>query len=319
MIAASGDGAAPYCRGHISPADEGQLQADLTQELGGRHSELKIGPFYGELRNRGLEYGASFANVRELWQGAPGSGEAFGRVSTLGSDGEGDGNPYQTAILLDGCLHVFGAALAALDDPGRPGTFVPAAIHAVTLRRALPSQVWSHVRATATPDGRSVFADIRVLSDSGELLAEFDKLELRRTSALSPDQQTRSAAASRGGTAADQIFKSREHAIQQLRPLAKKDRVALLSRWLAAEIMDTMGQAGEGLNLDKLPPSTAFLEIGLDSLLVTELQRRIQEKLEFRFKPMQGLDYQSIESLAEYIHDEVLIGDLQAEAVKARN
>ena len=73
---------------------------------------------------------------------------------------------------------------------------------------------------------------------------------------------------------------------------------------------DTMGQAAAGLNLENLPASTAFLEIGLDSLLVTELQRRIQERLEFRFKPMQGLDYQSIESLATYIHDEVLNVDL---------
>jgi len=93
--------------------------------------------------------------------------------------------------------------------------------------------------------------------------------------------------------------------------------VTLLGKWLTAEIKDTMGQAAEGLNLDNLPASTAFLEIGLDSLLVTELQRRIQEKLEFRFKPMQGLDYQSIESLAEYVHDEVLSSDLQAEAASA--
>jgi len=71
-----------------------------------------------------------------------------------------------------------------------------------------------------------------------------------------------------------------------------------------------MGQAAEGLNLENLPPSAAFLEIGLDSLLVTELQRRIQEKLAFRFKPMQGLDYQSIETMAEYILDDVLAAQL---------
>jgi len=51
---------------------------------------------------------------------------------------------------------------------------------------------------------------------------------------------------------------------------------------------------------------------------VTELQRRIQEKLEFRFKPMQGLDYQSIQSLAEYIHDEVLANDLEAVPANGR-
>jgi acyl carrier protein len=282
----------------------------MAKELGGRKSQLSIGPFYGELRMRGLEYGARFANVRELWQGEPGSGEAFGRISVAASDGEADHDPYRIAVLLDGCLHVFGAALGALDDPGQPGTFVPASIQEVTLQRELPPQVWSHVKATVSPDGRAAFATVRVLNDEGELLAEFEKLELRRVLSLAAGKRNGASPETNGKSSADQIFRSREHAIELLRPLSKKDRVALLSKWLAAEIMDTMGQAGEGLNLDKLPASTAFLEIGLDSLLVTELQRRIQEKLEFRFKPMQGLDYQSIESLAEYIHDEVLSRDL---------
>jgi acyl carrier protein len=114
-------------------------------------------------------------------------------------------------------------------------------------------------------------------------------------------------------SSANDIIKSRAHAIETLKLMERKARVALLSKWLIAEIKDTMGQAGDALNLERLPPSAAFLEIGLDSLLVTELQRRIQEKLEFRFKPMQGLDYQSIETMAEYILDEVVAVDLQGE------
>jgi len=111
--------------------------------------------------------------------------------------------------------------------------------------------------------------------------------------------------------------KTRAELIEYLRPLVKPQRIQALSKWLAAEVKDTMGQSAEGLDIESLPASTAFLEIGLDSLLVTELQRRIQEKLEFRFKPMQGLDYQSIESMAEYLHDEVLAPHLQSEPVAA--
>ena len=143
-----------------------------------------------------------------------------------------------------------------------------------------------------------------------EVLVKFENLELRRIMSLATGQR---AGANNSSSSANQIFKSRAHAVEQLRPLSKRERVTLLAKWLTAEIKDTMGQAADGLNLDKLPPSAAFLEIGLDSLLVTELQRRIQEKMEFRFKPMQGLDYQSIETMAEFIHSEVLAANLQGE------
>jgi len=315
VIAASGDGRSPYCRGRITPAGDERQRVDMAQELAGRESEVKIGSFYGELRLRGLEYGARFANVRELWLGKPGSGEAFGRISNTPVAGDPEHDPFQSAVLLDSCLHVFGAALGALDDAGTPGTFVPASVQSLTLWRELPSQVWSHVRVNPSADGRAALANIRVLNDEGELLAEFENLELRRATSFSAGGQT--DARKNGKDSAGQFFRSRTDLINILRPLSKRERVTLLGKWLTAEIKDTMGQAAEGLNLDNLPASTAFLEIGLDSLLVTELQRRIQEKLEFRFKPMQGLDYQSIESLAEYVHDEVLSSDLQAEAASA--
>jgi acyl carrier protein len=192
----------------------------------------------------------------------------------------------------------------------QPGAFVPASVQTISFTEELTPQVWSHVKIIANANGRGALVTLRVLNEAGIVLAKFENIELRRTMSLAAGQRKGSNSRASG----NQIFKSRAHAVELLRPLSKKDRVALLAKWLIAEIKDTIGQAADGLNLEKLPPSTAFLEIGLDSLLVTELQRRIQERLEFRFKPMQGLDYQSIETMAEFLHDEALAVDLEDRA-----
>jgi len=312
FVIAASDGSTAYCRGRIVLSKEKQEQVQMEAELSGRKSEMKIGVFYGELRSRGLEYGARFANVRELWQGQAGSGEAFGRITNTPS---ADHDPFNNSVMLDACLQVFGAALATMDEiKNQPGTFVPASVQSISFAGELPSQVWSHVKVIANANGQGVLASIRILNDAGDVVAKFENMELRRIMSLTLGK--------RGGgnrASANQIFKSRSHAVELLRPLSRKDRVALLAKWLIAEIKDTIGQAADGLNLEKLPPSTAFLEIGLDSLLVTELQRRIQERLEFRFKPMQGLDYQSIETMAEFLHDEALAVDLTGETVAVAN
>ena len=305
-IASADDNNTVYCRGRINALEEAPEQVKPEDEFSGRDSEVKIGSFYGELRTRGLEYGARFANVRELWYGKPGSGEAIGRVTDTSIAAQNMNDPYKNAILLDGCLHVFGAALAMLENASdQAGAFVPASIQSITIQGEMPAQVWSHIQVSANSDKRGALAHVRVLSDEGMVLAEFNNLELRHTLSLSLGKKVS------GASVANKFFKSRENLVEILKPMTKRERVAFLSKWMTAEITDTLGNAASGVNLEKLPPSTAFLEIGLDSLLVTELQRRIQERLEFRFKPMQGLDYQSIESLATYIHDEVLLSSLE--------
>ena len=312
FIIAASDGSVTYCRGRINSSKQKQEQVQVEAEMSGRESEMKVGVFYGELRSRGLEYGARFANVRELWEGKSGSGEAFGRVTNPLME-KGD-DPFNNAVLLDACLQVFGAALSTLERTNQPGAYVPAAVQSIIFAGDLPGQVWSHVKVSNNSNGRGALVTIRVLNDAGDVLAKFENLELRRTLSLAMGRRN---AGANERNSASQIFKSRMHAVEQLRLLSRKDRVALLAKWLTAEIKDSMGQAADGLNLERLPPSAAFLEIGLDSLLVTELQRRIQEKMEFRFKPMQGLDYQSIESMAEFILDEILASELQGEATPA--
>ena len=308
FVISASDGNTTYCRGRIAASNRVPEQVQMDAEVARRDSEMKVGIFYGELRSRGLEYGARFANVRELWLGKSGSGEAFGRVMNTPTGNGRD--PFNNSVMLDGCLQVFGAALSTLDGMRQPGAYVPAAVQSISFSDELPEQVWSHVRINADANGRGALATVNILNETGQLLAKFENLELRRTLSLTLGK----GSAANNRSSGNQIFKSRAHAVELLKPLSRTERVALLSKWLMAEIKDTIGQAADGLNLEKLPSTTAFLEIGLDSLLVTELQRRIQEKIEFRFKPMQGLDYQSIESMAEFLHDEALTVDLETRA-----
>jgi acyl carrier protein len=312
VIAAADNNAEIYCQGRVSAAKGKVEQVDLKTVLPQHTADMQIGPFYGELRQGGLEYGAKFSNAREIWFGQAGSGQAVGRVAFARFGSNGHADPFDNAVLLDGCLHVFGAAFKMLAADGHQGAYVPASIQSVTLRQELPPQVYSQVTLTTNEDGRAALADIRIYNDAGQVVAEFKGLELRHTDNLTASKAAAPVAAvTPGFTGLD--AKTRAELIDYLRPMAKPQRVRELSRWLTAEIKDTLGQAAEGLDLDNLPPNTAFLEIGLDSLMVTELQRRIQGKLEFRFKPMQGLDYQSIDSMAEYLHDDVLSKDLDAQ------
>jgi acyl transferase domain-containing protein len=308
QFSVSEDGeAAPFCLGRVATLPADAADDSPVDPLAGRDAELRVGPFYGELRKVGLEYGANFATIREIWTGLPGSGIALARITASPHDGEPASHPFAMSTLLDGCLQVTGAALRTLPHgelaPGG-GAFIPVSIAAVELLREPQSEVWSHVSVRLNGEGTAAVAAIRVLDVEGRMIAAMDGLELRRRASLPEDGAAaplRPVNARRNGGAT-----TRADLVSQLREAADDQRVAILSRWLIEEIKDTLGQAAEEIDLDNLDPTTAFLEIGLDSLLVTELQRRIQEKLDFRFDAMEALDYQSIESLAEYALEKVL-------------
>jgi acyl carrier protein len=313
-IAAAENEADIYCQGCIADASEArEEELSLVGVMKERPADMQIGAFYRELRKAGLEYGATFATVREVWLGEPGTGEALGRVSVSELGAHEEHGPFTNAVLLDGCAHVIGGAAKMLTANGDGGAFVPVTIEALTLRRQLPAQAWSHVKVTMGASGRSALASLRISDDAGEVLAEFRNLELKQTASLSAGRSDRAPAGQPKATPAGAATKSGAELVEFLRPLARPQRVREMVNWLMSEIKATMGQAADGLDIDSLPSSTAFLEIGLDSLLITELQRRIQEKLNFRFKPTQGMDYQTIDSMAEFLLDGALAAELGRE------
>jgi hypothetical protein len=301
QVSASEDGKTEtYCRGRAVSVEARSERIALQSEIERMQSAVKVGQYYGDARKAGFEYGASFSTVRELWTGDQGSGEGIARLAASPNPQAPEDHAFRISTLLDGSLQTIRAAVMTLGESDMQGTYVPRSVRSVTLRRELPFQVWSHVKVRVGEE-RSIIASLRLFDDSGELLAAIEDLDLRPIARLSVARGS-----GEGSAAAKSALLSKAQLVERLGKLPAGERVDLVSKWLIDEIKDILGQAAEEIDLDNLDASTAFLEIGLDSLLVTELQRRIQEKLEFRFKAMQGIDYQSIESLAQYILKDVL-------------
>ena len=151
-----GDGnAGPYCRGRVSNAND-DIEKVAVQDLLARiNAKQQIGAFYGDLRQLGFEYGAGFSTIRDLWLGAPGSGEAIARVTASPRTNGAELHPFAYSTVLDGSLQVFGAAMRTLATSDRPGTYVPRSIKRIALRNLPAPEVWSHATVRVTGDGRS--------------------------------------------------------------------------------------------------------------------------------------------------------------------
>jgi acyl transferase domain-containing protein len=300
-----------YCRGTIAPAEPWSDSAGTRPSALREAMSVSITPgrFYGELRKVGLEYGATFSTVRELWTGKEGQGEALGRITVVPEGAPDEDHEFRLTTMLDGCLHVTGAALATVSSAnGDGGAHIPVSLRRLTLNGPFPKQVWSHVRLRRNDSRTAAVAAVRVIDDTGRVLTDIEGLTLRRTAALSTDGTTTAPPAQ---SVRHRVHDSRAELIQQLTPLDRAGRLRAVARWLAEEVREMLGQAATELelDLDTLDPSLALLEIGLDSLRITELQRRIQEKLDFRFDAMEAIDYQSIDDLAGYILDRVITID----------
>ena len=162
-----------HCRGRLNLLAAAPDTGEGLSAVHRRCAEpLGASEFYTRLSAQGLEYGPAFQRVTELFkQGA----EALGKVQL---DPQQSGGYGLHPALLDGCLQVI---IAALDRDAVSGPVVPIAIAAARLHRPLPSTVWSQaeLRVESAPASRRIKAELRLFSESGELLAEIAGLELQ--------------------------------------------------------------------------------------------------------------------------------------------
>ncbi len=314
-VVSSDDRKEVYCRGKVGLGRNRIEEIPLNELLQENTNQLNVGNYYAELRRSGLEYGANFAIVRELWLGNDGSQEALGKIAFHGI--EGKDNPYLNSQLLDGALHVFAAALKTMNINNSDGAYIPVSVRTMLILKELPNEIWSHVKVRVNEKTKAVIGEICILSPSGEVLAEFDDIELRQKSSFNSGASMKTIEAS---STTESLSKSKKELMHELNSQPEKaGKVEVLSQWLILLIKNIVGEAYEEMDFDSLEPNKAFIEIGLDSLLITELQRRIQETLDIRFEPMDGLDYQSVEFLAEYILDNFLSSNKKAIKELAEN
>ena len=304
---AGGAGWAEHCHGTIGPlaaADRaGRLPEALRADM---PTALTVPQLYGKLRDGGIDHGFHFATVRELWLAAPGREEALARITAVPDGAPAESHPFRVATVLDGCLQLAAALMLAPGADLLSGGYVPVAVRRLTLSGPLPDEVWAHVRRRPH-DSRTAFViDVRVTDGAGLITAELEGVEFRHAGAMagSPVPEPEEGGAERLSG------RSRRELLDLLTPLGAEERRQAVIQWLGEEVRETIGKSSAEMELaDGIDPSLALLEIGLDSLRVTALQRRIQEKLEFRYKAMEALDYQTIEGLADFLLDRVLTLD----------
>jgi acyl transferase domain-containing protein len=144
------------------------LQEMLTERV--EATEL-----YEACRQRGLEYGPQFQAVRSL---RTGDGQSLGEVRIADRLSEHAADYLLHPALLDACLQTLAAALELEDIQS---ALLPVGIDQMRVYLAGQSSVWSRAQITSnTKAGKSVTADIDILTGDGQFVASVEGLRIRR-------------------------------------------------------------------------------------------------------------------------------------------
>lgn len=133
--------------------------------------------FYQTLQLHGLHYGPGFRGIQQVW----GKGnESLGRIK-LPETLQYDIDAYQIhPALLDACLQVLAATLS---DSFENDLYLPTECRSIRFFSRPDQLVWSHVflRSEPAPGTDLINADISILNDNGQTVAELIGFRLLRT------------------------------------------------------------------------------------------------------------------------------------------
>jgi 8-amino-7-oxononanoate synthase len=157
------------------PAEKSNKNLDLAQ----LQSQLQlqseeITDYYQSLSRQGLNYGASFQGIKQIWQGEQ---EVLGYVE-LPDNLSNQASDYQIhPALLDACLQLIGTVVES--DSGDLGVFLPVGIESISLAKANANQVWTHITIKPRDNQQILQADLVLTDDLGQVIAEISNLSLQ--------------------------------------------------------------------------------------------------------------------------------------------
>jgi acyl transferase domain-containing protein/acyl carrier protein len=140
-------------------------------------TQLNAKEFYQTLQLHGVQYGARFRCVQHVWIN---DREALGLIK-LPEQLQDNVDLYQVhPVLLDACLQVLGALSGVSSEHN---LYLPAACQYIQFFSQPGGTLWSHVslQSGSSPGNDVIVADIKLVDDAEQIVAELIRFRLQRT------------------------------------------------------------------------------------------------------------------------------------------
>ena len=216
---------------------------------------------YGQCRQLGLEYGASFQGLQQLYRG---EGEAWGRVQ-LPAGVSHHGYLVHPA-LLDACLQVTAGALPATHN----AAWLPVQVKHYRVARPLEAETTVYVKAEVHPkrDERRLSVAIDAADSAGQPVFEIEGLTLRRVDNL---HARRSSIPTPAGSTKRVEPAEESGNIWSGDGTPSPQKVLRLLRQRVAEILESP--------VGDVPIDRPLDTLGLDSLMAFELREEVKQSM----------------------------------------
>ena len=235
---------------------------------------------------QGLEYGAGFRGLKQLWRDGD---EALGVVELPEALRREAGSYHLHPACWDACLHVLGGDEAAEGD----SVYVPVCVAAVDVwRRPAGTTVYSHATRHVDPDG--VSADVTLYDPDGTPLARLTGLRLQRVLRETFIAVQHMAATVTAADTARSTVRFDSTALKRLSPDEQRDRIVAFLQQQAAAVLRS-GSPGE------LDPKKSFFEMGMDSLMGVEFLYRINRQMQTSLSAQRLMEKPYLGRLAEVL------------------